>query len=129
MKAPLFITGSTLLIAALFLPSCCCMERGPKTVELFDGKSLDGWAHILADASVKRDDVWSVKDGVLTCKGTPIGAIYKGTSIENFRLLVEYRWAGEPGNSGIFSRIHGDMKPLPRTVEVQLQHGNAGDLL
>jgi hypothetical protein len=72
-----------------------------------------------------------VKDGIITCKGTPLGAIYRGPEVKNFRLVVEYRWApGEkPGNSGIFSRIHDPIKPLPPCVEVQLQHGNAGDVL
>jgi hypothetical protein len=129
MKAPLLIGGLSLL-TSFFLVSCRT-HQAAESVDLFDGKSLHGWKHILADPSVPRDDVWSVQDGILTCKGKPIGAIYKGPSIEDFRLVVEYRWAPdtEPGNSGIFSRIHGDMRPLPRTVEVQLQHGNAGDLL
>lgn len=131
MKAPLSLTGLTLLTTLLLVSSCRTGRAPHKTVELFDGKSLDGWSHVLADPSVKPNDVWSVQDGVLTCKGTPIGFIYKGPAIKNFQLLVEYRWApgGKPGNSGIFSRLHGVRKPLPKTVEVQLQHGHAGDLL
>jgi len=118
---------------AILAGGCCshCSSKGSRTVELFDGKSLDGWNYVLADSTVKKEDVWSVQDGILTCKGTPVGAIYRGPEVKNFRLVVEYRWApGEkPGNSGIFSRIHDDIKPLPPCVEVQLQHGNAGDVL
>jgi len=130
MKKILF----TLLVAlSIFTNGCCsrCSSKGTATVELFDGKSLDGWQHVLADSAVKKEDVWSVKDGILTCKGTPVGAIYRGPDVKNFKLVVEYRWApGEkPGNSGIFSRIHGSIQPLPPCVEVQLQHGNAGDVL
>jgi hypothetical protein len=121
------------LVLGIFAGGCCshCASKGPRTVELFDGKSLDGWNYVLADSSVKKEDVWSVQDGILTCKGTPVGALYRGPDVKNFRLVVEYRWApGEkPGNSGIFSRIHDAIKPLPACVEVQLQHGNAGDVL
>jgi hypothetical protein len=57
--------------------------------------------------------------------------MYKGPEVTNFRLAVEYRWAPgtKPGNSGIFSRIKGQMKPIPQTVEVQLMHGSAGDTM
>lgn len=129
-RIPLVLTGLVLLASTVFFTSCRT-DCGCETVELFDGKSLSGWKHVLADPAVKRDEVWSVQDGVITCKGTPIGAIYKGPDILNFRLLVEYRWVPgtKQGNSGIFSRLHGDLKPLPRTVEVQLEHGNVGDVL
>jgi hypothetical protein len=133
MKRSLFLLLGSLVVLAVLSGGCCsrCCSKGAATLELFDGKSLDGWQHVLADSSVKKEDVWSVKDGILTCKGTPVGAIYRGPDVKNFKLVVEYRWApGEkPGNSGIFSRIHGSIQPLPPCVEVQLQHGNAGDVL
>jgi len=49
----------------------------------------------------------------------------------SFRLVLEYRWAPgqQPGNSGILTRINGPARALPRCAEVQLQHGNAGDVL
>jgi hypothetical protein len=77
------------------------------------------------------DQVWSVQDGILTCQGTPVGAIYRGPDVTSFHLAVEYRWApgGKPGNSGIFSRITPPLKPIPQAVEVQLLHGSAGDVM
>jgi hypothetical protein len=80
---------------------------------------------------VPMSQVWSVQDGVLTCQGKPLGALYRGPAVTNFRLVVEYRWppGSEPGNSGIFSRISEPLMPLPRTIEVQLKHGSAGDVL
>jgi len=133
MKKSLLSLLAFLFAIGTFMNGCCtyCSSKGSRSVELFDGKSLEGWNYVLADASVKKEDVWSVKDGILTCKGTPLGALYRGPEVRSFRLIVEYRWApGEkPGNSGIFSRIHGPIKALPPCVEVQLQHGNAGDVL
>ncbi|MDO8541635.1 MAG: DUF1080 domain-containing protein [Opitutaceae bacterium] len=106
-------------------------SRPAATVALFDGRTLDGWTHVLADSAVPREQVWSVRDGLLVCAGTPLGVLYTEKNYTNFQLVVEYRWApgGKPGNSGIMSRIKPGTGALPQTVEVQLQHGNAGDVL
>jgi hypothetical protein len=100
-------------------------------VDLFDGSTLDGWKHVLADAGVPRERVWSVREGMIVCQGTPLGYLHTVREFTSFRLRLEYRWApgAKPGNSGIFSRINGAPRPLPRTVEVQLMHGSAGDVL
>ncbi len=113
-------------------PSKCCPGSCPaRTVELFNGRDLAGWTHVLMDPSVKMDEVWSVRDGMIVCKGEPVGFISAGPEVTNFRLVVEYRWApgAKPGNSGLFSRIHEPIKALPACVETQLQHGNAGDVM
>ena len=102
-----------------------------KATELFNGKNLSGWTHVLADPDVPRDRVWSVRDGVLICKGTPLGMLHTERAFTNFRAVIEYRWApgSKPGNSGVLTRINGPARALPRCAEVQLQHGNAGDVL
>jgi hypothetical protein len=127
----ILVLGGCLALAAGLIVSCGTLRSGPKTVELFDGKSLAGWQHTLADASVGRDKVWSVQNGILVCTGEPIGVLYKGPDLTDFNLEVEYRWAPgtKPGNSGIFSRIERPVTPLPRAIEVQLKHGSAGDLI
>jgi hypothetical protein len=60
-----------------------------------------------------------------------LGLLYTKESFTSFRLELEYRWAPgkKPGNSGILTRINGPARALPRCAEVQLQHGNAGDVL
>jgi len=100
-------------------------------VELFNGKDLKGWTHVLAEPNVPREAVWSVKDGILVCKGAPLGVLQTVRAFTNFKLIVEYRWAPgtKPGNSGILTRINGPARALPRCTEVQLQHDNAGDVL
>jgi hypothetical protein len=120
--------GALLLIT---VTSCSTPSPRHAAIELFDGKTLSGWAYVLADPQVKMEQVWSVQDGLLICQGTPVGAIYKGPEATDFRLIVEYRWppGSQPGNSGIFSRMSRPMKAIPRTVEVQLKHGSAGDIL
>ncbi len=120
--------GGLLLLGVV---SCSTPGRPRHTVELFNGKDLAGWQYVLAEPGVPMTQVWSVQDGVLTCTGKPLGFLYRGPAVTNFRLEVEYRWlpGSEPGNSGIFSRITEPLKALPCTYEVQLKHGSAGDVL
>lgn len=112
-----------------------CSTSGSKSgagpVALFNGRDLDGWQYVLADPAVARDAVWSVRDGEIVCRGEPLGVLYSKASFTSFRLELEYRWAPgqKPGNSGILTRINGPARALPRCAEVQLQHGNAGDVL
>jgi hypothetical protein len=105
--------------------------KAAQTVVLFDGKSLDGWNFHLVDPDVKMEDVWSVDQGVLVCKGEPLGYLVTKESFKNFRLVVEWRWAPgkEPGNSGVLLRIAGEpIGFMPKCVEAQLMSGNAGDI-
>jgi hypothetical protein len=102
-----------------------------KSVALFDGQSLAGWKAVLVDPNVKMEDVWSVKDGVLICKGEPLGYLYTQGKYANFKLTLDWRWAPgkEPGNSGVLLRIAGDaVSFLPKCAEAQLKAGSAGDL-
>lgn len=118
-------------VVALTLLTGCHLTTSRSAVELFNKKDLSGWNYLSADPQIPVQQVWTVDDGILTCQGKPIGAIYKAVELTNFMLLVEYRWAPgtKPGNSGIFSRIAGNLQPIPEAVEVQLMHGNAGDVL
>lgn len=101
-----------------------------RTDALFNGTDLNGWDHVLVGDGVKKEDVWSVKEGVLVCKGTPFGYLFTKKSYQDFTLTFQWRWApgGTPGNSGVLLRIAG--KPatfMPKCVEAQLKHENAGD--
>jgi len=71
-----------------------------------------------------------VRDGILVCQGKPMGYLYTGAKYENYKLVVEWRWAPgkKPGNSGVLLRVNAEPKPLPRCIEAQLQGGSAGDL-
>jgi hypothetical protein len=99
---------------------------------LFNGKSLDGWVGVLTDPAVPAKAVWTAADGVLVCTGTPMGYLQSEAVFGDVELEIEYRWApgATPGNSGIFMQVNGEPRAmLPRAVEVQLQHGSAGDLM
>ena len=128
-KKSLTVSISLALLTAF--TACTTVDKSQGAKDLFNGKDLKGWKYVLADSKVKMEDVWSVQDGAIICKGDPIGYIYQDVLYTNFKLEVEYRWAPgkNPGNSGIFSRINGQPRSLPRCVEAQLKHGSAGDIL
>jgi putative heme-binding domain-containing protein len=97
---------------------------------LFDGKGLDGWTYFLEDKSAKKEDVWSVADGVLRCKGNPIGYLRTEESFTSFVLTLEWRFdpTQPPGNSGVLLRMSGDDQVWPYSIEAQLHHRDAGDI-
>jgi hypothetical protein len=119
-----------LILALAALPGRLGAGDEAQAVPLFNGRDLSGWGAYLADSEVGMDDVWSVQDGVLVCKGEPLGYLHTTDDYASFELVVEWRWAPgtEPGNSGVLLRINGEPRTIPRGYEAQLQSGNAGDL-
>jgi len=105
-------------------------DEPSKACDLFNGECLDGWGYFLVDPDVKMENVWSVEDGILICKGEPHGYLCTEKDFDNFKLVVEWRWAPgkKPGNSGVLMRITGDEMMLPNCVEAQLAHQSAGDM-
>lgn len=100
-------------------------------VALFDGRSSAGWTYHLDKPNAKPSDVWSVKDGVLRCTGTPTGyLITKDSNYENYKLSLEWRWPGKGGNNGVLVHVTkpGELGVWPKSFEVQLQEGTAGEL-
>ena len=90
----------------------------PAFRDLFNGKDLAGWVNVNTDP-----DTWSVRDGMIVCKGKPIGVMRTDRQYENFILHIEWMHLEPGGNSGVF--IWSDANPnpksrLPNGVEVQM---------
>lgn len=101
-----------------------------ESTTLFNGKNLEGWTHVLVE-DLPMESVWSVVDGVIICKGEPLGYLQTKNSYQDFTLTFEWRWApgGKPGNSGVLLRIASEPETfMPKCVEAQLKHGSAGDI-
>ena len=67
---------------------------------------------------------------MLVSLGTPGGHLISNNDYENYRLHVQYRFAAKPGNCGVL--VHASTpralyKMFPKSIEVQMEHGNAGD--
>lgn len=120
-----------ILLSCLLLVSPVLLNAA-EPVALFNGKDLAGWTFDVIDSEVKPEAIWSVSDGLLVCKGKPPGVIRTvKDDYSNYELTLEWRWSpgAKPGNSGLL--IHAskprEMFVWPKSLEVQLGSGNAGD--
>lgn len=77
-------------------------------------------------------DSWSLKDGVITSTGKPLGYLRTRKKYRNYILKVDWRFKPEgappDANSGIFLSISGPPQELPQCIEVQLQQPTAGSV-
>ena len=104
--------------------------RAPRS--LFNGRDLSGW-HIdvpAADSNVRIRSPFIVRNGMLVSLGEPRGHLITDSSYRDYRLEVEYRFPGKPGNAGVL--VHASTPRalygmFPRSIEVQMESGNAGD--
>lgn len=101
-------------------------------IDLFNGRDFSGWTFDVKDGS-PPDTIWSVEDGVLVTNGQDKsnGVIRSEASYGDYELELEWRWPGKPGNSGclIHCSTPREMSVWPRSIEIQLGNGNAGDLI
>lgn len=123
--------GLLVLTAALVVMSGCQGgAMAPKDkMDLFNGKDLTGWKLHVDEEGVNVNDVWTVKNGVVNCKGVPNGYMRTVGKYRDYVLHVEWRWVGEPTNSGVLLHASGKDKVWPRTIEAQLKAGSAGDFV
>lgn len=111
---------------------CALLLLSAEPTPLFNGRDLKGW-HMDVPALDKDPDgakPFIVRNGLLVSLGNPGGHLITDAVYQNYRLDVEYRFAGKPGNCGVL--VHAS-KPrrlyemFPQSIEVQLQSGHAGD--
>jgi hypothetical protein len=110
----------------------CSAIVSAQSKKLFNGKDLSGWhMDVPATDSVKGLPAsFIVRNGMLVSLGKPEGHLITDSSFQNYRLEIEYRFPGTPGNCGVL--VHASTpralyKMFPKSVEVQMMHENAGD--
>ncbi len=108
--------------------SALTVSASAATVDLFNGKNLDGWTPF-ADGLADASSVFSVQNGVIRVQGKPFGFIRTNKKYSDFRLHVEWKYPRESINSGIFLFVQEDMKLWPNAVECQLMKGKVGDFV
>jgi hypothetical protein len=91
--------------------------------------NLDAWECYLADPEAEMRDVWYIEDDVLVCKGSPLGYLYTKRDYSDFSLKLQWRWppGKEPGKGGVLIRMTGEHRIWPKSLEAQLNAGDAGD--
>lgn len=116
-------------LGALILTLISCGAKTDRTV-LFNGDDLSGWVAVTdTTGGVCGDDVFTVKDGMISVKGAPFGYLRTDKKYTDYKLHVEWRWVGEGTNSGIFQRVQDGDGVWPAAVECQLHAGDAGDFV
>src|SRR5687767_13138663 len=119
----------TVCVATVFgFTSPRASQRGKK---LFNGRTLAGWhVDVPADSNARVRNPFVVRNGMLASLGEPRGHLITDSSYRDYRLEIEYRFPAKPGNAGVL--IHASTPRalygmFPRSIEVQMEHGNAGD--
>lgn len=110
-----------MVVAMVALMTAGCQSQ---KAYLYNGKDLTGLKPFPADAGH-----WAAKGEILTTTGKPNGYIRTEKVYQDFKLHVEWRWPGEPTNSGVFLFINGEETAFPRCIEAQLKHQSAGDFV
>ncbi|MEP7258097.1 MAG: DUF1080 domain-containing protein [Flavitalea sp.] len=113
------------------------------TLELFNGKDLNGWYAFIKDRGVNNDprNVFTVQEGMIHISGEEFGCITTDKQYGNYQLSVEYKWGAkthEPRkdkarDGGILLHSQGVDGGYSGTwmhsIECQLIEGGSGDIL
>ncbi|MGI6046918.1 MAG: 3-keto-disaccharide hydrolase [Petrimonas sp.] len=121
MRKTILFTFAAFIIFA----SGCTQDNG----KIFNGKDLSNWNFVVENDAVLGDQVYTVKDGQISIKGEPLGYMYTKEKYSNYILELEYKWAEEATNSGIFILIEDPTSPFPKGIECQLAADKAGDFV
>jgi len=114
------------IFASLILSSFGLVAADEGFIKLFNGHDLTGWTKFLQN-NADPAKTWSVSDGVIHCKGLPMGYLLTEKEYGDYVLRVQWRWPGKPGNSGVFVHVSGKDQIWPKGVEAQLEADHAGD--
>ncbi len=133
MKSKLVIVASAIpLLLLAFTGSVHAQADHASSRSLFNGTDLKGW-HMDVPEMDNRPEVqkpFIVRDSHLVSLGKPSGHLVTDKEFQDYRLIVEYRFPGKPGNCGVLvhaSQPRALYKMFPKSIEVQMDHGNAGD--
>jgi hypothetical protein len=124
--------GLGLSLALLPLLVCAEAIKPDSHIAIFNGSDLSNWTVDVPSADSNADIAPSfiVRDGLLVSLGEPRGHLITKTAYRDYLLDIEYRFPGEPGNAGVLihtSTPRALYNMFPRSIEVQMQHGDAGD--
>jgi hypothetical protein len=128
----LLLLGSLALVATTVINATDQAVTPDRTTRLWNGKDLSNW-----DADVPKRDAdpslpasFVVRGGMLVSLGKPEGHLITKQAYRDYRLVAEYRFPGAGGNCGIL--VHASTPRalygmFPKSIEVQMQSGDAGD--
>ena len=125
----IFLLCSLCILAGNFDLSA---QKKFNSIDLFNGKDLIGWHADVPDMDKDPNlkTPFIIRNGMLVSLGTPGGHLITDAIYQNYKLEIQYRFAGTPGNCGAL--VHASTPRalygmFPKSVEVQMMHENAGD--
>jgi hypothetical protein len=121
-----------LALAAVYLATITAARTAAPATELWNGYDLAGWTFVTSPAVDIATVCHATPAGTLAAAGRPIGYLLAAPgTYTNFRLHVEWRWPGKPGNGGVLVHIASGPRdrPWPRCFQIQLKAHRAGDVL
>ncbi len=82
------------------------------------------------DKNAQAKNPFIVRDNMLVSLGEPRGHLITDSIYQYYKLEIDYRFPGEPGNCGVL--VHASTPRalygmFPKSIEVQMEHENAGD--
>jgi hypothetical protein len=89
------------LLASVSISHATAQDKG--WVQLFDGKTMNGWEMIALDKGNADKSGWEVKNGALTGTGLPSMLVSTKGPYKNFRYRAECK-INDKGNSGLYFR-------------------------
>jgi hypothetical protein len=139
--------SSSFILVFLIIVIASCKTTGnsknPATINLFNGKDLDGWytyiQHRGKDTDPKK--VFTVEDGLIRVSGEEWGCITTKKEFSNYKLVVEFKWGNQTfsprvdnaRDNGILIHSVGPDGAHDSTwmnsIECQIIEGGTGDLL
>jgi hypothetical protein len=123
MRYLAFTLGTLALLAST---SCAAPAH-----DLFTGGDLAGWEFVATPATDIKAVCRVLPGGVIAASGKPVGYLATTASHENYRLHVEWRWPGPPGNGGVLVHISSGPKDRawPLCFQIQTKNKYVGDVL
>lgn len=87
-----------------------------------------GW-RVFSEKASAEGGPWQLgDDGILFCRGTPLGYLATKESYGDFVLRLQWRWPqGKEGKGGVLINLSGEDRIWPKSLEAQINAGQAGD--
>lgn len=118
-------------------------QNPSETIQLFNGKNLDGWYTYLQYSEKNNDpkNVFTVKDRMIRISGEEWGCITTNEKFENYHLVTEFKWGKktfEPRlnnarDCGILLHSVGEEGAScgiwMHSIECQIIEGGTGDII
>jgi len=98
------------------------------SIQLFNGRNLDGLHAFLEDAAADPANTFRVEDGILHVTGTPRGYVRTEIPFADYKLHLEFRFPSGKANSGVLLHMVNRDEIWAKGFEANLPTDHVGDI-